>query len=155
MTRFEHSVVIQRPVDDVWDYVMETTNNPMWQGPMIEVRRPAGEPLELGSEIPEVASFLGRRFDLTLVVTEYEPRRKSAVRTSSGPVSLDGSYRFDAIDEGSTRFTTEAMVEAHGFFRVAEPVFAQLARREWESSCAALKDILEAEAEDGADAEAS
>jgi len=145
MTRFEHTVVIERPIEDVWAYVMEAANNPVWQGPMIEVRRPAGEPLELGSEIPEVASFLGKRFALTLVVTEYEPRRRSAVRTSSGPVRLEGSYRFDSVDEGSTRFSTEGAVEAAGFFKVAEPVFAGLARREWASSCATLKNILEAQ----------
>ncbi len=145
MTRFEHSVVIQRPVEEVWAFVMEAANDPVWQGPIIEVRRPAGKPLELGSEIPEVASFLGKRFEITLVVTEHEPMTRSAVRTSAGPVRLDGSYRFEAVEEGSTRFTTEGVVEADGFFSVAEPVFARLARREWESSCAALKDILEAE----------
>lgn len=145
MIRFEHSVAIRRPVEEVWAYVMEATNGPVWQGPIIEVHRPAGKPLELGSEIPEVASFLGKRFDITLVVTEHEPMKRSAVRTTKGPVRLDGSYRFDELGEAGTRFTTEGAVEAHGFFSVAEPVFARLARREWESSCAALKDILEAE----------
>jgi hypothetical protein len=66
------------------------------------------------------------------------------VRTTSGPVRLDGSYRLEAVDEGSTRFTNEGVVEAHGFFKVAEPVFARMARREWASSCATLKDLLEA-----------
>jgi hypothetical protein len=146
MTRFEHSVVIQRPLADVWAYVMEPANNAVWQGPIIEVHYPAGKPLELGSEIPEVVSFLGKRFTLTLVVTEHEPSTRSAVRTTSGPVRLDGSYRLEAVDEGSTRFTNEGVVEAHGFFKVAEPVFARMARREWASSCATLKDLLEAEA---------
>jgi uncharacterized protein YndB with AHSA1/START domain len=144
MTRFEHSVVIRRPVEEVWAYVMEPANNPAWQGPIVAVRRPAGAPLEVGTEIPEVASFLGKRFEITLVMSELEPTRRSVVRTSSGPVSLDGSYRFERV-EGGTRFTTEADVEAHGFFTVAEPVFAGVARREWASSCAMLKQLLEAE----------
>ncbi|HZJ06590.1 MAG TPA: SRPBCC family protein [Nocardioidaceae bacterium] len=143
MTRFEHSVVIDRPLEEVWGYVNDPGNNPVWQGPMIEVRGSAGAPLELGSEIAEVAQFLGKRFEITLEVTEHEPMRHSAVRTSAGPVRLDGSYRFEPVD-GGTRFTTEGEVEAHGFFRLAEPVFARLAAREWASSCENLKDPLEA-----------
>jgi hypothetical protein len=144
MTSFEHSVVIRRPVEEVWDYVMETTNNPAWQGPIVEVRRPVGAPLEVGAEIPEVASFLGKRFGVTLTVTELEPLTRSAVRTSSGPVRLDGCYRFEPVP-GGTRFSMEGEVEAHGFFSVAEPVFAAAARREAASSCQRLKQLLEAE----------
>jgi len=141
-------VVIARPIEDVWAYVMEPTNNPVWQGPMIDVRRTAGSPLDVGSEIEEVAHFLGKRFEITLEVTEHEPPTRSAVRTSSGPVRLDGSYRFERVD-GGTRFSTEGEVEAHGFFRLAEPVFARLAGREWASSCETLKELLEAGAPAG------
>lgn len=144
MTRFEHSVEIRRPVEEVWAYVMETANNPVWQGPIIEVRRHAGVPLEVGAEIPETASFLGKHFQVTLVVSELEPMTRSAVRTSSGPVRLDGSYRFEPVD-GGTRFTMAGEVEAHGFFSVAEPVLATLTRRESASSCERLKQLLEAE----------
>jgi hypothetical protein len=145
MTRFEHSVVIHRPIEDVWTYVSDVANNPVWQGPIQEVRQPAGGPLEVGSEIVEVASFLGKRFEITLVLTEHDPMRRSGVRTSSGPVRLDGSYLFERVDEG-TRFTAQGEVEAHGFFRLAEPLFARIAGREWAASCLVLKDLLEAEA---------
>ena len=144
MTSFEQSVTIRRPVEEVWTYVMETANNPAWQGPIVEVRRPAGMPLEVGAEIPEVASFLGKRFQVTLVVSELEPLTRSAVRTSAGPVRLDGSYRFEPVP-GGTRFTMAGEVEAHGVFCVAEPVFAGETRREAASSCQRLKQLLEAE----------
>jgi hypothetical protein len=34
--------------------------------------------------------------------------------------------------------------DAHGFFKLAEPVFARMARRDVAASCEHLKDILEA-----------
>jgi len=143
MTKFEHSVLIQRPLEEVWAYVMEPANDPVWQGPVIEVRRGAGEEMSVGSEIEEVMQFLGRRFEVTFTVTEHEPMRRSAVRVSSGPVPMNGSYRLDPV-AGGTRFTMEGETEAHGLFKLAEPVFARMARREWESSCEVLKDLLEA-----------
>lgn len=143
MTKFAHSVVIERPLDQVWDYVIEPTNDPVWLGSIIEVRRERGEQLEVGSEIHQVAQFLGRRFEVTLVVTEHEPMRRSAVRTVGGPVPVSGSYTFEPVN-GGTRFTMEGEADAHGLFKLAEPVFARLARREWSSSCEVLKEILEA-----------
>ncbi len=143
MTRFEHSVVIERPIEEVWAYVTEAANNPVWQGPMLEVRSGSGTTMEVGTQIEEIVQFLGKRFHITLEITEHEPMSRSAVRTSSGPVRLDGTYRFDRVD-GGTRFSTQGDVEAHGFFKLAEPVFARMARREWVSSCETLKDVLEA-----------
>lgn len=145
MTRFEHSVVIERPLEEVWAYVTEVGNNPVWQGPIIEVRRGAVGPLDLGTEIEEVAHFLGKRFEITLEVIEHDPPKRCAVRTAAGPVRLDGTYSFSTVD-GGTRFSTEGEVEASGFFKLAEPVFARMARREWVSSCENLKDVLEADA---------
>ena len=72
---------------DVSAYVSDVANNPVWQGPIQEVRHPAGAPLDVGSEIVEVAAYLGKRFEITLVLTQYDPMKRSAVRTSSGPVS--------------------------------------------------------------------
>jgi len=127
----------------VWSYVSNVENNPVWQGPMVEVRQGAGQQMEVGTKIEEVAQFLGKRFEITLEITDHEPLKRSAVRTTAGPVRLDGSYRFEEAGAG-TRFTTEGEVEAHGFFRLAEPVFARVARREWASSCETLKELLEA-----------
>ena len=92
----------------------------------------------------EVASFLGKRFQVTLVVSELEPMTRSAVCTSAGPVRLEGSYRFEPVP-GGTRFTMAGEVGAHGFFSVAEPVFAGVTRREAANSCQRLKRLLEAE----------
>ena len=30
MTQIEHTVTIDRPVEDVWDYVMDARNDPEW-----------------------------------------------------------------------------------------------------------------------------
>ncbi len=147
MTRFGHSVEIDRPLEDVWSFVCEVGNNPVWQGPIIEVRRGAGQELAVGTRIEEVAHFLGKRFEITLEVTEHELLKRSAVRTAAGPVRLDGTYRFESSGDG-TRFTTEGEVEAQGFFRLAEPVFARVAGREWSTSCETLKELLEAGAAD-------
>jgi hypothetical protein len=61
----------------------------------------------------------------------------------SGPVPLSGTYAFEAVN-GGTRFTVTGELDAHGFFKLAEPVFARITGRELESNLGHLKDLLEA-----------
>ena len=91
MTKIEHSVVIGRPLKDVWTYVVDPAHNPVWQSPVSEVRPGAAVPLQVGSTFEEVMQFLGRRFDVTWTVTDYEPMSRSGVRMWAGPVPMQGS----------------------------------------------------------------
>ena len=143
MTHIQHTITIDRPVDEVWDYVLDTRNDPVWITNVVDVGRGADAPVEVGLEIEETYKFLGVRLPMTLKVTEHEPPRRSAIEFSNGPVSGRGSYQFDAVD-GGTRFTMTMDTDAHGFFKLAEPVFARMARRDVAASLGNLKDILEA-----------
>ena len=60
MTKLQHTITIERPVDEVWDYVIDTRNDPVWMTNVVEVGRGADQPVEVGLEIDEVVSFLRR-----------------------------------------------------------------------------------------------
>ena len=143
MTHIQHTITIDRPLDDVWDYVLDTRNDPVWITNVVDVGRGADEPIQVGLEIEETYKFLGVRLPMTLKVTEHEPRRRSAIEMSDGPVPGQGSYDFEPAGDG-TRFTMTLATDAHGFFKLAEPVFARMARRDIAASLGNLKDILEA-----------
>ena len=141
MTKLERSVLIERPIEDVWAFVHEPANDPKWQATIVEAHAPE-EPLGVGTKIREVRRFLGRRFEMEYEVTEYEPHRRSAVRVTSGPIPGGGSYAFEPVN-GGTRFSMTLEIDAHGFFRLAEPIFARAAHREMEANLGQLKDLLE------------
>ena len=143
MTKLQHTITIDRPLDDVWDYVIDARNDPVWMSQVVEVGRGADQPIEVGLEIDEVVSFLGKRLPVTMRVTEHEPRRHSAIELTRAAVPGRGSYDF-APAGGGTSFTMTLETDAHGFFRLAEPVFARIARRDIVTSCERLKDLLEA-----------
>ena len=46
--------------------------------------------------------------------------------------------------EAGTRFTALTDTDAHGFFKLAEPVFARLAERDFVANAERLKALLEA-----------
>ena len=142
MTRTEHTVTIERPIEEIWDYLMDTRNDAVWINNVVEVGRGGDLPPAPGVEIDETVKFLGVKVPVTLTVTEHEPPVSSAVDVS-GPVQGRGSYRLEPYD-GGTRFTISMETDAHGFFKLAEPVFARMVRRDMVASCENLKDILEA-----------
>lgn len=145
MTAIHHTITIDRPVEEVWDYVLDTRNDPVWITNVIDVGRGGDEPVAIGLEIEETYKFLGKRVPMTMKVTEHEPPRRSAIEFVGGPVPGRGTYEFEPVD-GGTRFTMSLETDAHGFFKLAEPVFARMARRDVVASLGNLKDILEARA---------
>ena len=142
MTKIERSIVIDRPVDEVWEFVHDSTKDALWQTTLVESEKLTEGPMRVGTQVREVRHFLGLRIELTWEVTEYEPTRKSAIRGVSGPVPLTGGYRLEP-HAGGTRFTVTGELDAHGLFKLAEPVFARITRRELEANLGHLKDLLE------------
>jgi uncharacterized membrane protein len=145
MTKLEHAVTIERPLDEVWDYLMDARNDPVWMGNVVEVGRGADQPVEPGLEIEETYKFLGKRFGVTMKVTEHDPKRRSAVAITSGPIPGRGAYDLEPVD-GGTHLRATLETDAHGFFKLAEPVFARMARRDFVANLENLKDLLEARA---------
>ena len=146
MTKIERSIVIRRPVDDVWDFVHDVANDRLWQTTLVESEQLTDGPMGVGTRVREVRQFLGLKLELAWEVTEFEPKRRSAIKGISGPVPLSGGYRLEPVDTG-TRFTVSGELDAHGLFKLAEPVFARITSRELEANLGHLKDLLEAERE--------
>jgi uncharacterized membrane protein len=154
MTKIERSIVIGRPVDEVWEFVHDIASDRLWQTTLVESEQLTDGPMGVGTRVREVRHFLGLKVELAWEVTEFEPKRRSAIKGISGPVPLSGGYRLEPLDDG-TRFTVSGELDAHGLFKLAEPVFARITSRELEANLGHLKDLLEAESGTVKDAAAS
>ncbi len=143
MTTIERSIVIDRPMDEVFEFVHDATKDTMWQTTLVESQTLTEGPVRVGTKVREVRRFLSVRQELTRELTEYKPATKSSFRTVSGPVPMTGAYILEQVDS-ATKLTATGELDAHGFFKLAEPVFAQMAGRELEASLGHLNDLLEA-----------
>src|SRR5712691_354027 len=123
MTTIERSIVIDRPAEQVWEFVHDTTKDTLWQTTLVESQQLTDGPARVGARVREIRRFLGVRAELTRELTRYEPETRSSFKTVSGPVPMTGGYALDRVDR-ATRLTATGELDAHGFFKVAEPVFA-------------------------------
>jgi uncharacterized protein YndB with AHSA1/START domain len=86
MIKVDASVVIQRPVEEVFAYSTNPANSTKWQEGLVESRMTSQGPIGVGTQITDVRKFLGRDLDSKLEVSAYQPNKSITMKTVSGPV---------------------------------------------------------------------
>jgi uncharacterized membrane protein len=146
MLRVEESVEINRPVEEVFNYVSTVENSPEWAGPPIEVHREGSGPVREGDRFTYIAKFLGRRFETPSEVTSSEPNRRFSYRATGGPIpDQNWTVTFEETPTGGTRLTQVVEGEPGGFFRLVGPLLERAISRQFRADVGTLKDLLEAE----------
>ena len=141
--KMEHSVIIDRPLKEVFEYLADIEKQVEWRSGAVEAKKTSEGPLAVGSTGWEVLQFLGRKMEITFEVTDYQPDKLLAFRNTSGPMALRSRLTFEEVP-GGTRvdFTIEG--EPGGLFKLGGPILRRIARRRIEADCSNLKDLLEA-----------
>jgi uncharacterized protein YndB with AHSA1/START domain len=142
MNEFEITVVIERPVEDVFAVITDVSKTPAWTPGLAEVRREDGGPIEVGQSLTFVGSFLGRSYESVAVCTELVAGERFGTKTSSGPFHLEVDTRLEPVANG-TRMATVYRGESHGFFKIAEPIVTRLARKQFDTAAVNLKALME------------
>jgi uncharacterized protein YndB with AHSA1/START domain len=149
MAKLEESVVINRPIEEVFAFVADPEKMPEWMSDLLEAKQTSEGPLDVGATVTAVAHPLGRRIPSTQEIIEYNPNDKFAYKSTSGPVASKDEFIFEPV-AGGTKVTRLTEVELGGFFRLAEPLAVRMLRRQFETNFAQLKDLLEAGASESA-----
>lgn len=112
------SVVINRPVQAVWAYLDDHSNEPEWRRPSLKKLEQVGKgPTGVGTRYEGVLAIGPLKFPYVNELTAYEPPRKlawKAISSAGWIIGSSGSYTLD--DEGGrTRFTHEITLEPNSF----------------------------------------
>lgn len=114
----EHTVVIDRPAHEVFEFVADQRNEPRWHADVVEVRPETR--LELGSRVTWVVKFMGEQ-EYTTEVTAFDDDRLIELTTQEGPMKPILTHTFSASN-GSTRYTRRVQIPAEGMFKVVGPI---------------------------------
>ena len=143
MFEIEETVIIAQPIERVWEFVMDESNDPLWQTTLTDVHRLTDGPLVPGSRVSESRRFLGRRIETVWELTACEPPHLCSIASVTAPFAWQGTYALEAAGEG-TRFTVRLRGNPGGFFRIAEALLERFVRRELAGNLGNLNDVLEA-----------
>lgn len=145
MAKADVGTTIKRPVEDVFAVLSDPENSPKWSSSSIESTKTSDGPIGVGTTSRNVSKFLGRRIEIETEITEFEPNRKFASHSVSGPFPLQATVTFERV-EGGTRVNASIEAEPGGFFKLAEPLIVSIAKRQFQGDFDNLKDLMEANA---------
>lgn len=141
MVRIDGEVVIDRPVEVVFDFVADERNEPAYNPALSGVDKLTPGPIGAGTRFQAVSRARGRSMGMTIELTEFERPGRLSSLTRMEAMDVEGTLTFEPLGTG-TRMRWFWDLHPSGVLRVAGPLIARIGRREeiW----ARLKAHLEA-----------
>jgi uncharacterized protein YndB with AHSA1/START domain len=141
MATFENTVMIARPIKDVFGFLSDLENIPKWNYAIVETRKISEGPIGVGTTYHQVRSVPSRSEE-RLEITTYDPLRQLEIRGQLGPFASRLFYALDATPEG-TRVTNTVEVELHGPGHLLGRVAVPRVRDAVAANLRRLKELLE------------
>lgn len=140
----ESSIIVNRPVAEVFDYVLNVhENGSTWAPDLESVEKTTDGPVGPGTEFAQVQNIMGMRRHTTLKFTEVEPNRSIRAKAELGPISPDVTMSFSEAGDG-TRVSLSGDGNPRGLLKLLSPMVAKRGTKMWDERFASLKQVLEA-----------
>jgi hypothetical protein len=100
MASFENTVIIQRPVEEVFSFLAHFENVPRWNYAIVETTKVSPGPVGVGTTYRQIRS-VPRRSEEGFEVTAFEPPRRLEVQGQIGPFRARISYLLEPTGSGT------------------------------------------------------
>lgn len=124
MPVIDETVVITRPADEVFDFLMVAENLPRWDSSMLECAQVGSGAVTAGTRYRGASTILGRRIEWTTEVVEFVPGVSAVSQSVEGPLTFTVSYEVSAAPAGTAlryRLAAESGLDG-AFGRAMEPI---------------------------------
>jgi carbon monoxide dehydrogenase subunit G len=143
MFTFERSIFINRPPQEVFDFMANPANDVKWRESAVSSEWTSEGPPGVGSTLRSVDKILGREMESTSEITAWEPPNHYGQKAIGGPVPFEMTVKLEAEGDG-TQLTMSGNAEPGGFFKLAEGLVRQQLEKQFDTDLKGLKSKLEA-----------
>jgi uncharacterized membrane protein len=140
----EESVFIARPPEEVFDYLSRADNLPVWDSSIVQAEQVGADPVGVGTRWRGTSKILGRRFEWTTELTEFDRPRRNSSRSVEGKLQFTVTILLEPA-VGGTRFTyrVDAASGLGGVFgRLADPIVERAQARTVRANLETLAELL-------------
>ena len=146
MARIEGELVINRPVQEVFDFVADERNEPRYNPRIRRAEKLTPGPIGRRTRFRAEAVTGGRTVGMTIEYTTYERPRRLASSIHMPAADIVGALRFDPVPAG-TQMGWSWVLRPRGLYKLLTPVIARVGRRQEQENWGGLKRFLEAREE--------
>ncbi|MDE2993592.1 MAG: SRPBCC family protein [Chloroflexota bacterium] len=141
------SIVVERPIEDVWAFVANIENMDQWVVGVSEPRLSNGRDIGVGATYTSKYTYAGKTHTIDYEVTAYEPQQHFATQSTEGPFPFQGELDLERVGQG-TKVTNTIDAGSDGLFttitfKLLGPLVRISMRRQLHKELVALKNILE------------
>ena len=143
--RFEATVKIDRPIEEVFDFLADGENDPKFSPRVLEIRKTTDGPAGVGTVYASTVKDAGMKTKREFELTEFErpTRIRWAERSKNLITAPEGGYDLAPDGEG-TRVTIHNVLEGHGAGKLLAPLALRAARKGADDFGRAIKAAVEA-----------
>jgi uncharacterized protein YndB with AHSA1/START domain len=143
--RFEATVVIDRPIEEVFAFLADGENDPKFSPRVLEIANTTDGPPGVGTVYASTVKDAGVKTKRQFKLTEFEPptRIRWAEISKNVITASEGGYDL-APESGGTRVTIYNVLEGHGLGKLITPLALRSARNGADDFGKAIKAAVEA-----------
>ena len=142
MAHIAGEVIIDAPVEEVFDLVADERNEPRYNPRIVRAEKVSKGPVAKGACFVAEPRSMGAKGEMTLEVLEYDRPHHLHNHVRSSYMQVDGTLTFEDVD-GGTRLRWDWDMGLVGPMRVLSPVLALVGPRWERRNWLDLKDYLE------------
>lgn len=147
MPTVEESITISRSVEDIWSYLIDTANVPVYESQVTRIDQLTDGDVELGTQWEGTTKVLGRSLDWKSQCVTFEPTSTYSLKTTEAKLAFQITWKL-ASEGPATRVTYHLEAESGlgGVFgKLGDPIVVRAQARTVKTNLANLKELLEAE----------
>jgi uncharacterized protein YndB with AHSA1/START domain len=142
MFQMSETVSIDRPPEQVFEFIADLRNFPVWRANLASSRVVSGQPTGVGARCDEEIQMGPRRMAATCQITSFSAGREFSFKAVSPGLIYDG--RLQVVGEGAgSRLTLSGDVTTSGFVRLLQPLIKGRMEQGVRSEVAAIKAHME------------
>ncbi len=145
MTEVSVSIEIDRLPHEVFAFVADMSNNPLWQTGHVSCVWTTPMPIRVGSTYLEHSLVMGRSVEFTFEVVEFELNRLIRVKSTSGPMPIEVTRSVESSASGGTKVTATVAGQPPGLLGKIDGPIDRIVARSVRHDYARLKRAMESE----------
>lgn len=145
MIEVNGEIVIERSLEEVFDFVANQENEPQYNPEMRIAKKTTEGPIGVGTSFHAEMTGRGRVVPMTIRVTEFDRPHRIWEKVEMESMELTGGLNFESFNDG-TRMRWHWDLQPHGILRFMGPVVGSMGRRQERRIWMGLKKLLESRA---------
>jgi hypothetical protein len=129
MTRIDGEIVIGRPVDVVFDYVADQSNEPRYNPRMVRAEKITPGPVGKGTRFRSAVASIGRTAEMLIEVTGHDRPARLVSATTMRQADISYTLTFEPAASG-TRMRWSGQVRPKGAIKLLGPLIAWTGRHQ-------------------------